>query len=107
MGPNLIDPGTPFLEIELLLAYDHYDGEAPGLGSVTGIGKIERRAAVIVAGDATVKAGWWWPETVTKVLRAQIAMRNRVPIVYLVDSAGANLPSQDRIFPGTRANAVH
>ena len=97
----LIDPGTPFLEIGLLLAYDQYDGEAPGLGSVTGIGKIEGRHAVIIAGDATVKAGSWWPETVTKGLRAQeIAMRNRIPIVYLVDSAGVNLPYQDRIFPG-------
>ena len=97
----LLDPGTPFLEIGLLLAYDQYDGEAPGLGSVTGIGKIEGRHAVIIAGDATVKAGSWWPETVTKGLRAQeIAMRNRVPIVYLVDSAGVNLPYQDRIFPG-------
>jgi len=97
----LIDPGTQFLEIGLLLAYDQYNGEAPGLGSVTGIGKIEGRHAVIVAGDATVKAGSWWPETVTKGLRAQeIAMRNRVPIVYLVDSAGVNLPYQDRIFPG-------
>jgi len=97
----LLDPGTPFLEIGLLLAYDQYDGEGPGLGTVTGIGKIEGRHAVIVAGDATVKAGSWWPETVTKNLRAQeIAMRNRVPIVYLVDSAGVNLPYQDRIFPG-------
>jgi 3-methylcrotonyl-CoA carboxylase beta subunit len=97
----LLDPGTPFLEIGLLLAYDQYGGEAPGLGSVTGIGKIEGRYAVIIAGDATVKAGSWWPETVTKGLRAQeISMRNRVPIVYLVDSSGVNLPYQDRIFPG-------
>jgi|SRR5580658_9971532 hypothetical protein len=74
-------PGTPFLEIGLLLAYDQYDGEAPCLGSVTGIGKIEGRYAVVIAGDATVKAGSWWPETVTKGLRAQeIAMRNRIPI---------------------------
>jgi len=97
----LLDPGASFLEIGLLLAYDQYDGEAPGLGSVTGIGKIEGRYAVIIAGDATVKAGSWWPETVTKILRAQeIAMRNRTPIVYLVDSAGVNLPYQDGIFPG-------
>ncbi len=68
---------------------------------VTGIGKIEGRPAVIVANDATVKAGSWWPETITKILRAQeIAMRNRTPIVYLVDSAGVNLPYQDGIFPG-------
>jgi acetyl-CoA carboxylase carboxyltransferase component len=68
---------------------------------VTGVAKIEGRAAVIVANDATVKAGAWWPETITKILRAQeIAMRNRVPIVYLVDSAGVNLPLQAGIFPG-------
>src|ERR1700691_5364511 len=98
---SLLDPGGRFLEIGLLIAYDRYDGQAPAAGVVTGIGKIESRAAVIVANDATVKAGAWWPETNTKILRAQeIAMRNRVPIVYLVDSAGVNLPYQDGIFPG-------
>src|SRR5271154_2803802 len=97
----LIDPGTRFLEIGLLIAYDQYDGQAPAAGVVTVIGKIEGRPAVIVANDATVKAGAWWPETITKILRAQeIAMRNRLPIVYLVDSAGVNLPYQDGIFPG-------
>src|SRR6516165_12076754 len=93
--------GTAFLEIGLLIAYDRYDGQAPAAGVVTGLGRIEGRPAVIVANDATVKAGSWWPETITKILRAQeIAMRNRLPIVYLVDSAGVNLPYQDGIFPG-------
>jgi 3-methylcrotonyl-CoA carboxylase beta subunit len=98
---GLLDPDTPFLEIGLLIAYDKYDGQAPAAGVVTGLGAIEGRPAVVVANDATVKAGAWWPETITKILRAQeIAMRNRVPIVYLVDSAGVNLPLQDGIFPG-------
>ena len=97
----LLDPAAPFVEIGLLIAYDRYDGQAPAAGVVTGLGKIEGRHAVIVANDATVKAGSWWPETITKILRAQeIAMRNRLPIVYLVDSAGVNLPYQDGIFPG-------
>ena len=98
---KLLDPGAPFLEIGLLIAYDRYEGQAPAAGVVTGLGKIEGRPAVLVANDATVKAGSWWPETITKILRAQeIAMRNRTPIVYLVDSAGVNLPYQDGIFPG-------
>ena len=98
---ELIDPGTFLLEIGLLIAYDRYDGQAPGAGVVTGLAKIEGGPAVIVANDATVKAGAWWPETIHKILRAQeIAMRNRIPIVYLVDSAGVNLPYQDGIFPG-------
>ena len=98
---KLIDPGCMFLEIGLLIAHDQYDGQAPGAGVVTGLARIEGRPAVIVANDATVKAGAWWPETITKILRAQeIAMRNRTPIVYLVDSAGVNLPLQDGIFPG-------
>jgi 3-methylcrotonyl-CoA carboxylase beta subunit len=98
---QLVDHGSMFLEIGLLIAHDKYDGQAPAAGVVIGLGKIEGRPAVIVANDATVKAGSWWPETITKILRAQeIAMRNRVPIVYLVDSAGVNLPYQDGIFPG-------
>ncbi len=98
---GLIDPGGGFLEIGLLLAYDQYDGNAPGVGVVTGIGEVCGRPVVIVANDATVKAGSWWPETIPKMLRAQeIAMRCRVPIIYLVDSAGINLPYQGGVFPG-------
>jgi acetyl-CoA carboxylase carboxyltransferase component len=98
---RLCDRGTPFLEIGLLVAYDQYDGQAPAAGVVTGIGVVQGREVVIVANDATVKAGSWWPETITKILRAQeIAMRERVPIIYLVDSAGVNLPYQGGVFPG-------
>jgi len=98
---RLIDPASKFVEIGLLIAYDRYEGQAPSAGVVTGLARIEGRYAVIVANDATVKAGSWWPETIPKILRAQeIAMRNRLPIVYLVDSAGVNLPYQDGIFPG-------
>ena len=98
---KLIDPGAMFLEIGLLVAYDKYEGQAPAAGVITGVGLVEGRHVVIVANDATVKAGAWWPETIPKMLRAQeIAMRNRLPIVYLVDSAGINLPYQGSIFPG-------
>ena len=98
---RLADPGSPFLEIGLLVAYDKYEGQAPGAGVVTGIATVEGRETVVVANDATVKAGSWWPETITKILRAQeIAMRCRVPIIYLVDSAGVNLPYQGGVFPG-------
>ncbi|HEX6748010.1 MAG TPA: acyl-CoA carboxylase subunit beta [Longimicrobium sp.] len=97
----LLDPRTRFQEIGLLVAHDRYDGQAPGAGVVTGIGTVAGREIVVVANDATVKAGSWWPETITKMLRAQeIAMRCRVPIVYLVDSAGVNLPYQGGVFPG-------
>jgi 3-methylcrotonyl-CoA carboxylase beta subunit len=98
---RLCDPDTRFIEIGLLVAYDQYDGQAPGVGVVTGIGTVQGREVVIVANDATVKAGSWWPETIKKMLRAQeIAMRCRIPIIYLVDSAGVNLPYQGGVFPG-------
>ena len=97
----LCDTGAPFVEIGLLVAYDDYEGQAPGAGVVTGIGIVHGREVVIIANDATVKAGSWWPETIKKMLRAQeIAMRCRVPIIYLVDSAGVNLPYQGGVFPG-------
>ena len=97
----LADKGAPFLEIGLLIAYDRYDGQAPAAGVITALTVVEGRETVVVANDATVKAGSWWPETITKILRAQeIAMRCRVPIIYLVDSAGVNLPYQGGVFPG-------
>ena len=97
----LLDPDTPWGEIGLLIAHDRYDGKAPAAGVVTGVGVVSGREVVIVANDATVKAGSWWPETIQKMLRAQeVAMRCRVPILYLVDSAGVNLPYQGGVFPG-------
>ena len=97
----LFDRGSHFQEIGLLIAYDQYDGQAPAAGVVIGMGSVTGREAIVVANDATVKAGSWWPETVRKILRAQeIAMRCRVPIIYLVDSAGVNLPYQSGVFPG-------
>jgi len=97
----LLDDDEPWVEVGLLVAHDLYDGEAPGAGVITGVGRIEGRETVVVANDATVKAGSWWPETIKKMLRAQeIAMRCRIPIVYLVDSAGVNLPYQGGVFPG-------
>jgi acetyl-CoA carboxylase carboxyltransferase component len=97
----LLDPGAPAFEIGLLVACDLYDGQAPAAGVVTCVGRIGGREAVVVANDATVKAGSWWPETIKKILRAQeVAMRCRIPIVYLVDSAGVNLPYQGGVFPG-------
>ncbi len=98
---KLLDPGPYSQEIGLLVAYDEYDGKAPAAAVVTLVGKIQGRECVVVANDATIKAGAWYPETIKKILRAQeIAMRNRVPIVYLVDSAGVNLPFQGGVFPG-------
>ncbi len=98
---RLLDQGSYFQEVGLLVAYDKYDGAAPGAGVVTGVGCSVGREIVVVANDATVKAGSWWPETIGKMLRAQeIAMRCRIPIVYLVDSGGVNLPYQGGVFPG-------
>src|SRR5688572_24903205 len=98
---RLLDRDSYMQEIGLLVAYDQYKGGAPGAGVVTVVGRVEDREVVVVANDATVKAGSWWPETIKKILRAQeIAMRSRVPIIYLVDSAGVNLPYQGGVFPG-------
>src|SRR5829696_3012689 len=97
----LLDRGSYSQEIGLLVAYDQYEGGAPAAGVVTAVGRVGGREVVVVANDATVKAGSWWPETIKKILRAQeVAMRSRVPIVYLVDSAGVNLPYQGGVFPG-------
>jgi 3-methylcrotonyl-CoA carboxylase beta subunit len=97
---RLLDRGSPFLELSPLAAHGLYDGAAPGAGIVTGIGRVSGREVVVVANDATVKGGTYFPMTVKKHLRAQeIARRNRLPCVYLVDSGGAYLPLQDEIFP--------
>jgi 3-methylcrotonyl-CoA carboxylase beta subunit len=98
---KLLDPDTYSQEIGLLVAYDEYNGQAPAAAVVTVVAKIQGRECIVVANDATIKAGAWYPETIKKILRAQeIAMRNRVPIIYLVDSAGVNLPYQGGVFPG-------
>jgi 3-methylcrotonyl-CoA carboxylase beta subunit len=97
---RLCDPGAPFLELSALAAEDLYDGDAPGAGMVAGIGTVCGRHVVVVANDATVKGGTYYPMTVKKHLRAQeIALTNRLPCVYLVDSGGAFLPMQDEVFP--------
>ena len=96
----LLDPGTAFLELSPLAAYGMYDGSVPAAGIVTGIGRVSGKEVVIVANDATVKGGTYYPMTVKKHLRAQeIAEQNRLPCVYLVDSGGAFLPLQDEVFP--------
>src|SRR5213595_299481 len=97
---RLVDPGTAFLELNALAAWELYDGGAPSAGIVTGIGVVEGRECVIVANDATVKGGSYFPLTVKKHLRAQeVAEQNRLPCLYLVDSGGAFLPLQDEVFP--------
>src|ERR1700686_4993037 len=96
----LLDPGGPFLELSALAAYDMYGGEVPGAGIVTGIGQVSGCPCVIVANDATVKGGTYYPISVKKHLRAQeIAAENHLPCIYLVDSGGAYLPLQDEVFP--------
>ena len=96
----LLDPGSPFLELSQLAAHGMYGNEVPGAGLITGIGRVSGREVVVVANDATVKGGTYFPITVKKHLRAQeIAQQNRLPCVYLVDSGGANLPNQDEVFP--------
>jgi acetyl-CoA carboxylase carboxyltransferase component len=97
---KLLDPGTAFLELSPLAAYDLYDNEAPAAGIVTGIGRVSGRDVLIVANDATVKGGTYYPLTVRKHVRAQeVALQNRLPCVYLVDSGGAFLPLQAEVFP--------
>src|SRR6266568_5820645 len=97
---RLVDPGTAFLELNALAAWDVYDGAAPSAGIVTGVGVVEGRECVIVANDATVKGGSYFPLTVKKHLRAQeVADQNRLPCLYLVDSGGAFLPLQAEVFP--------
>jgi acetyl-CoA carboxylase carboxyltransferase component len=97
---RLLDPDTAFLELSALAAWELYDGQAPGAGIVTGIGTIEGRECVVVANDATVKGGTYFPLTVKKHLRAQaVAEQNRLPCIYLVDSGGAFLPLQAEVFP--------
>jgi 3-methylcrotonyl-CoA carboxylase beta subunit/propionyl-CoA carboxylase len=97
---KLLDPGSPFLELSPLAAWDLYENDAPGAGIVTGIGRVSGREVLIVANDATVKGGTYYPITVKKHIRAQqIALENRLPCVYLVDSGGAFLPLQAEVFP--------
>jgi 3-methylcrotonyl-CoA carboxylase beta subunit len=96
----LVDPSSPFLELSPLAAGGMYGDEAPGAGIITGVGRVAGRAVVIVANDATVKGGTYYPMTVKKHLRAQeVALHNRLPCIYLVDSGGAYLPEQDSVFP--------
>jgi 3-methylcrotonyl-CoA carboxylase beta subunit len=97
---HLLDPGAPFLELSQLAAFGLYDGEAPGAGLIAGVGRVSGRECMIVANDATVKGGAYFPMTVKKHLRAQaIARDNALPCLYLVDSGGAHLPNQDEVFP--------
>lgn len=97
---HLLDPGSPFLELSPLAANGMYDDEAPGAGLIAGVGIVSGRPSMIIANDATVKGGTYYPMTVKKHLRAQdIAFENRLPCIYLVDSGGAFLPLQHEVFP--------
>ncbi|MFH1864406.1 MAG: carboxyl transferase domain-containing protein, partial [Candidatus Eisenbacteria bacterium] len=97
---KLFDPSTPFVELSPLAAYEMYDGAAPGAGVVTGVGRVHGREVLVVANDATVKGGTYFPMTIKKHVRAQeVAMENRLPCVYLVDSGGIFLPYQSGTFP--------
>ncbi|MCP9622746.1 methylcrotonoyl-CoA carboxylase, partial [Nocardia otitidiscaviarum] len=97
---QLLDPGSPFLELAPLAATGMYDDECPGAGVIAGIGRVSGRECVVVANDATVKGGTYYPLSVKKHLRAQeVAAQNHLPCVYLVDSGGAFLPKQDEVFP--------
>src|SRR6202043_3144607 len=97
---RLIDPGAPFLELSALAANGMYEDDIHGAGLIAGIGRVEGRECVVIANDATIKGGTYFPMTVKKHLRAQeIAFENRLPCVYLVDSGGANLPNQEEVFP--------
>src|SRR5271157_4390041 len=97
---TLLDPGTPFLELSQLAAYEMYDDNIAAAGIITGVGRVAGRECVIVCNDATVKGGTYYPMTVKKHLRAQdIARENHLPCIYLVDSGGANLPNQTDVFP--------
>src|SRR3954454_19569064 len=97
---TLLDPGSPFLELAPLAADGLYDGQAPAAGVIAGIGRVSGRECVVVGTDATVKGGTYYPMTVKKHLRAQeVALDNRLPCIYLVDSGGAFLPMQDEVFP--------
>ncbi|MDQ2632776.1 MAG: methylcrotonoyl-CoA carboxylase, partial [Pseudomonadota bacterium] len=95
---QLIDPGSPFLEIGQFAAWDMYDGDIASAGLIAGVGRVSGREVMIVVNDATVKGGTYYPLTVKKHLRAQeIALQNNLPCIYLVDSGGANLPNQDEV----------
>jgi 3-methylcrotonyl-CoA carboxylase beta subunit len=103
----LLDPGSPFLELSPLAAHGMYDDAAPCAGVITGIGRVHGGEVLVIANDATVKGGTYFPMTVKKHLRAQeVALENRLPCIYLVDSGGAFLPLQDEVFPDKSTSAA-